>query len=153
MKRFILAMAMTLVASSAMAQASLYSAKFVCGRTTNTEAAAFIAAPGQYFTAINVHNPSTGTNAGIRKRFSVGRPGEQPGPLSGFVSTPLPPARTMLIECRNIYGHLNIPVGTFIEGYVEIRSNIELDVVGVYTTAGTTGVSSIEMERVPRRPQ
>ena len=157
MKRIILlAITLILVAGSASAQTSLYSAKFVCGRATNTEIATFTVAPGSYFTAINVHNPApTGNNATIRKRFSVGRPGEQAGPLSQFVSTPLPPARTMLIECRNIYAHLNIAVGTFIEGVVEIRGiNAELDVVGVYTVAPPNGgVSSITMERVPRRVQ
>src|SRR5688572_27108116 len=151
MKRFILlAVTLILVAGSAFAQ-PLYSAKFVCGRPTAAEVAAFAVAPGSYFTAINVHNPSATVT--IRKRFSVGRFGEQLGPLSGFVSSPLPAARTLIIECRNIYGHLNIPVGTFIEGMVEIRAiNAEVDVVGVYTAAPPNGgVSSITMERVPKR--
>ena len=150
MKRLILGITFILIAGSALAQ-PLYSAKFVCGRPTAAEVAGFAVAPGSYFTAINVHNP--GANVTIRKRFSVGRFGEQLGPLSGFVSTPLPAARTMIIECRNIYGHLNIAVGTFIEGVVEIRSiSTEVDVVGVYTVAPPNGgVSSITMERVPRR--
>lgn len=151
MKRLILAITFILIAGAASAQ-PLYSAKFVCGKATNTEIATFTVAPGSYFTAINVHNP-TATNATIRKRFSVGRPSEQPGQLSNFASTNLPPARTMLIECRDIYGHLGInQLGTFIEGVVEIRANVELDVVGVYTAAPPNGgVSSITMERVPKR--
>jgi len=154
MKRFILAITLILIASAASAQVQfLYSAKFVCGKSGNTEIATFTAAPGSYFTAINVHNPS-GVASNIRKRFSVGRLGEQPGQLSQFFPMLLPPGTTGEIECRSIYGHLNIPLGTFIEGFAEIRSNVELDVVGVYTTAPVngTGVSSILMERVPKRP-
>jgi len=155
MKRFILAITLILVASSAFAQVLpvRYAAKFVCGMAGNTEIATFTAAPGRYFTAINVHNPAT-INANIQKRFSVGRLGEQPGPLSAFFPMLLPPSRTSEIECRSIYGHLNIPLGTFIEGFVEIRSNVELDVVGVYTTGGPvpgSPVTSILMERVPKR--
>jgi hypothetical protein len=36
-----------------------YAAKFVCGRATPTN---LIVAPGQYFTAINVHNPNGSSN-------------------------------------------------------------------------------------------
>ena len=150
MKRLILAIALTLIAGSAAAQ-HLYSAKFVCGKTNNDHTVTFTAAPGQYFTAINVHNPSTTATANIRKRFSVGRLGERPGPLSGFFSMTLPPGTTGIIECRSIHAETNIPIGTWIDGFAEIRSNVELDVVGVYTVAGTQGVSSILMERVPRR--
>jgi histidinol dehydrogenase len=44
-------------------------------------------------------------------------------------------------------------VGTFIEGFVVLESRErELDVVGVYTAAGTSGgVSTLHMERVPGR--
>ena len=153
MRRTILAITLTLLAGSAAAQSSLYSAKLVCGKAGAEQAATFLAAPGTYFTAINVHNPST-ANAGIRKRFTLGKPGEQVGAISGFFSVTLPPARTLLIDCRNVWGHLGIPAGTFIEGFVEIRSNVELDVVGVYTAAPPNGgVSTLAMERVPRRAQ
>lgn len=151
MKRLVLAVSFTLIAGAASAQEFLYSAKFVCGKTTNDHTASFTAAPGSYFTSINVHNPS-GVQANIRKRFSVGRLGEQPGPLSPFFPMVLPPARTSEIECRSINAHLNIPIGTFIEGFAEIRSNVELDVVGIYTVAGAAGSVSMHMERVPKRP-
>lgn len=152
MKRIVLAIILVLVAVSAGAQVNLYSPKLICGRATDVETSSFLAAPGSYFTAINVHNPN-GANVTIRKRFSLGRPGEQVGALSNFVSTTIPTGRTILIECRNIWGHLGIAAGTFVEGVVEIRAiGGEVDVVGVYTTAPPNGgVSSILMERVPRR--
>jgi hypothetical protein len=152
MKRLILAITLTLVASAASAQGFLYSAKFVCGKTNNSVTASFTAAPGSYFTSVNVHNPM-GVPANVQKRFSVGNLGEVVGPLSGFFPMPLPPARTAEIECRSIYAHLNIPLGNFIEGFVEIRSNVELDVVGIYSVANTAGATvALHMERVPKRP-
>jgi hypothetical protein len=149
MKRFILAITLTFIASAASAQGFLYSAKFVCGKTT-TEPNAFAFAPGAYFTSINVHNPF-GINAVVTKRFSVGHLGEVVGPLSGLFPMPVAPARTAEIECRSIYAHLNMPLGTFVDGFVEIRSNVELDVVGVYTLQSGTSVA-IHEERVPKRP-
>lgn len=154
MKRLILAIAVALLASSASAQGFLYSAKFVCGQTNAANAATWNAAPGRYFTAINVHNPST-VVSNLRKRFSVGEPNEVVGPLSQWFGMNLPPSRTMQIDCRNIWGHLNMAPGNFIEGFVEIRSNVELDVVGVYSAgppAAGAPVSSILMERIPKRP-
>ena len=71
--------------TQAQAQQAQYSAKFVIG-TSNGE----VLAPGQYFTAINVHNP-TGQAITIRKRFAIALPSERPGPVSPFVSTTIPP--------------------------------------------------------------
>lgn len=148
MKRIILATTLLLIAHAASAQ--LYSAKFVCGKTDGG-GKAFNAAPGLYYTMINVHNPSMELKASIRKRFSVALPDEKPGKVSDFFSMTLPPANSMQIDCGNIWSHLGLPVGTFVDGFVEIRSTIEIDVVGVYTAAGNAGVSTIHMERVPKR--
>jgi hypothetical protein len=60
----------------------------------------------------------------------------------------------MQIDCRNIYGHLGIVPGTFIDGFVVIQlpsAVPQLDVVGVYTAAGNAGVSTMHMERVAGR--
>src|SRR4051794_17491924 len=117
MKRLILGISLIFIAGSALAQQQfLYSAKFICGKTTNTEPAAFAFAPGAYFTSINVKNFSN-TNITVQKRFSVGHLGEVPGLLSPFFPMVAPPSRTEEIECRSIYAHLNIGLGTFIEGY------------------------------------
>jgi hypothetical protein len=151
MKRLILGIILILIAGSAFAQTQfLYSAKFICGKTSATEPAAFAFASGAYFTSINVKNFSN-VNVTVQKRFSVGHLGEAPGALSGFFPMPAPPARTEEIECRSIYAHLAIPLGTFIEGFVEIRSPLELDVEGIYTLQSGTSVA-MHMERVPKRP-
>jgi hypothetical protein len=151
MKRLLWAITLILITGAAHAQQPLYSAKFVCGKTDLTNAKTFNFAPGSYYTAINVHNPSMELKAGIRKRFSVALPGEKPGKVSDFFSMTLLPANTMQIDCANIWGHLGMSSGTFIEGVVEIRSTIEVDVIGVYTAAGTQGVATMHMERVPKR--
>ncbi|MGH7342039.1 MAG: hypothetical protein ACREKH_16230 [Candidatus Rokuibacteriota bacterium] len=130
-----------------------YAAKFVCGRTTGTESAAFIAAPGSYFTVINVHNPALSAAIEFRKKFAVGLPAEKAGRVSEFFPASLKADEAMLIECRDIYSHLKVPVGTFLEGWVVLVSpERELDVVGVYTAAPAGGgVSTLHMERVPVR--
>lgn len=153
----LLATVSVLVAATAHAQAPAglkqYAAKFVCGRTTGTETAAFIAAPGSYFTVINVHNPALSTPVDFRKKFAVGLPAERAGRVSDFFSATLKADETMLIECRDIYAHLKVPVGTFLEGFVVLLiKDLELDVVGVYTAAPAGGgVSTLHMERVPVR--
>ncbi len=50
----------------------LYAAKFVCGKSGDNA----IVAPGQYFTAINVHNASPVTAVQYIKRFAIALPGE-----------------------------------------------------------------------------
>ena len=130
-----------------------YAAKFICGKTSGEQPATFLAAPGSYFTVINVHNPALSAPVEFRKKFTVGLPNERAGRVSEFFPATLRADETMQTECRNIYGHLGVAVGTFIEGFVvlEIRER-ELDVVGVYTAAPPSGgVSTLHMERVPGR--
>jgi len=57
----------------------------------------------------------------------------------------------MRIDCPNIWRHLGMQPGTFIDGFAVIESTGELDVVAVYTAEGLQGVSSIHTERVPFR--
>ena len=126
-----------------------YAAKFVCGAPTQPQ----IVVPGTYLSAINVHNPSRWETATLRKKFALGNPGEEIGKISPYFEKSLRADEAMLVECRNIYGHLNIPPNQFIEGYAVIESDRELDVVTVYT-AGTglpNGVTTMHTERVPAR--
>lgn len=126
-----------------------YAAKFVCGTPTQPQ----IVVPGTYMSAINVHNPSRWETASLRKKFALGNPGEEIGKISPYFDKSLRADEAMLVECRNIYGHLNIPLNQFIEGYAIFESDRELDVVTVYT-AGTglpNGVTTMHTERVPVR--
>jgi len=151
MKRLILGIILILVAGSAFAQTQFtYVAKFICGKTSGTEPAVFAFAPGSYFTSVNVRNASN-VNVTVQKRFSRGNLGETMGIISPFFAMPLQPARTAEVECRSIYAHLNVPLGAFIEGFVELRSPVELDVEGIYTLQSGTSVA-MHMERAIRHP-
>jgi hypothetical protein len=55
-----------------------------------------------------------------------------------------------LIDCREILGGVGAPA--FAEGVVEIISNVDIDVIGVYTTVGSSNlVTTMEIDRVPRK--
>lgn len=135
------------VATHAQSRVTLvtYAAKFVCGKGNEK-----LVSPGQYFTNINVHNPSLTNNAIYIKRFAIALPEERPGPISGFARGILKPDEAMTIDCENIYKHTQVPPGTFLEGFALIYALVELDVVSVYT-AGHTEVEAIHTERVPVR--
>lgn len=122
-----------------------YAAKFVCGKIDGG-----LAAAGQYFTIINVHNPLPNANVNFRKKFALGKPDEQVGEKTRFWPASLHGDEVMGIDCPNIYKHTGIPEGTFIEGYTVIESRAELDIVSVYT-AGRDHVEAFHTERVPLR--
>jgi hypothetical protein len=122
-----------------------YAAKFVCGKSDER-----IISPGQYFTGVNVHNPSPFNSAVYLKRFAIALPEERPGQISEFASGTLKPDEAMTIDCENIYRHTQVPPGSFLEGFALIYSLTELDVVPVYT-AGHVEVEAFHTERVPPR--
>lgn len=143
-----LSSAPTTPAASAQQQTEFqYAAKFVCGRIDGG-----IAAPGQYYTIVNVHNPSPNRTVEFRKKFARALPGEKAGKITPFFKATLRADEAMGIDCPDIYSHAGIPSGTFIEGYVviQIPAPAELDVVSVYT-AGAPNVSTLHTERVPAR--
>ncbi|HXH38218.1 MAG TPA: hypothetical protein VNN08_06295 [Thermoanaerobaculia bacterium] len=136
-------------ASAQVAQVRQYAAKFVCGKAPD----ALNVAPGTYFTTINVHNPALVLAVEFRKKFALANLDEKPGKISQFFPAALKADEAMQIDCRNIYAHLGVPPGTFIDGFavIQLSPRQELDVVGVYTAAGSNGVSTMHMERVAGR--
>jgi hypothetical protein len=123
----------------------MYAAKFICGKDEGR-----ILSPGQYFTAVNVHNASPVKPATYIKRFAVALPSERPGPISPFARGVLKPDEAMTIECENIIKHTGITPAPLLEGFALIYSLQELDVVPVYT-AGHSEVEALHSERVPAR--
>jgi hypothetical protein len=123
-----------------------YAAKFVCGKPGGEELAR-----GIYFTAINVHNP-TEKDVRFRKKVAIAGRREQGGPVSGFVDAKLGPDEAFEIDCPDIRQHAPSN-DDFLKGFVVIESEVELDVVGVYTAAGEDGqVRTLDLEPVtPRR--
>ena len=132
-----------------------YATKFVCGVAPPVTPSAPnpVAAPGRYFTAINVHNPARAAIATVYKKFTVGLPSEKVGAVTQYFEMKLGGDETMQIDCENIARHLNQSPTDFLEGYAVIESARELDVVAVYTAGAGSGfpVTSIHTERVQMR--
>lgn len=109
-------------------------------------------APGMYFTAINIHNPSKCDRVTFRWKVAQANPGK-PGKVSGFQDSSLGPDEAVEIDCEETKRLLNIANLTFLKGYVVLESAKELDVVAVYS--GTQGpnwpLNTFHTERVPSR--
>jgi hypothetical protein len=78
-------------------------------------------------------------------------PEKHPRKLSDVAGGILGTDQAMAIECQNIYKHLGMNPGPFIDGYALLYSLSELDVVSVHT-AGHSEVETVNTERVPMRP-
>jgi CARDB len=128
-------------------EAFQYAAKFVCGKSDGDELA-----PGVYFTAINVHNPHE-RDVTFRKKFALpGREAEESGETPKQpIGADLRPDATLEIDCPDIRAHTGVSNG-LLKGFVVLESDVELDVVVVYTAAGGDGqVETLHTERVPPR--
>jgi len=119
-----------------------YAVKFVCGRPEVP-----VVAPGDYFTAINVHNPSARPVL-FRKKIAVALPSEKAGPVSRFFEAQLKSDEALEIDCQDILRHAQAQ--GFLKGFVVIETPSELDVVAVYT-AGHPAVETLEIEHVQPR--
>jgi len=119
-----------------------YAVKFVCGSPEVP-----VVAPGQYFTAINVHNPSP-RPVYFRKKVAVALPSEKAGRVSKFFEAQLKSDEALEIDCQDILRHAD--QGGFLKGFVVIESPLELDVVAVYT-AGHPQVETMEVEHITPR--
>jgi hypothetical protein len=125
-----------------------YAVKFVCGKSDGK-----VVAPGQYWTAINVHNPAY-QRVRFRAKVAVALPHLDAGPVSPFFDAKLGPDEALEIDCEDIFRRAHTDAD-FLKGFVVIQSHEELDVVAVYTAAGRDAqVETFHTERVsPRRLQ
>lgn len=128
-----------------------YATKVACGVASAKVNTGVIAA-GAYFTAINVHNPSERTNE-FKWKVAVALPGEKAGTVSQFFSIALKKDEALEIDCPDVARRLGAKPEDFVKGFVVIQSNLELDVVAVYTAAASLSgtVAALEIERVPAR--
>jgi len=148
------ALPMSLAAPPAAAQGVgtrfQYAVKIVCGRSPAVKSPV---AQGNYFTAVNVHNPREPIE--FRRKVAVALPGKG-GPISAFINDKLEYDQAMEFDCAEILKQLeasHIPNAGFVKGFLVIMAQHQLDVVAVYTAAplNTNQVSSIHTERVPPR--
>lgn len=115
-----------------------------------------IVAPGIYFTAVNIHNPSNCNTAQLRWRVSIAnRVGFPAGITTQQYSVTIRPGQSIEIDMPDI---LRVTHLKFNKGFVLIESPCELDIVAVYSVARTmetTGASgpavAFHTERVPAR--
>jgi photosystem II stability/assembly factor-like uncharacterized protein len=137
-----------------------YSAKLLCGKSQRRcddcddccAQSKSLVAPGEYFTTVNLHNP---TNKPVKWRFKVAlteRAGES-GYVSRFVDRRLGPDEATEIDCGEITRIADLSRRLH-DGFVVVESDIELDIVAVLTAAGQTGkIETLSTERVPARRQ
>ena len=118
-----------------------YAAKFVCGKPDES------AAPGRYFTTVNVENPSSG-GVSFRKRFTAGLAEQKPGPISKYFSAQLDGGRAFRVECPEIFEALGV-TDSFVEGFLVFESPDPLNIVAVYSAAGQSGfVETLDVQPV-----
>jgi hypothetical protein len=140
-----------------------YAAKFICGVQRDASLQAVPdAQAGHYSTKINVHN-NTGIDIKFRKKIIQLKGGQVPTPPAWIKFESLKSDYAMEVVCRDIYGHLGIPIPPdptvayppYIEGFVifevaftPVPTNVPddpLDVEGIYTyraePAGTDAVA------------
>ena len=110
-----------------------YSAKFVCGAFTGDIEGPV--KPGNYATAINVHNLQDEPVEFTKKAVLSVREDEPSSPPSSAIPLTRGPDEALEIDCADIRQILGLPPGEeFIKGFVVIRSDsVEMDVVAVYT--------------------
>jgi hypothetical protein len=106
-------------------------------------------APGAYFTAINIHNPSKCDMANVRWKVVEAPPfGSKPiAPRDGRGFVLRPDYAIELDNPQILAGRTNL------KGFVVLYSPVELDVVAVYSGAqgGTWPLAAFHTERVPAR--
>jgi hypothetical protein len=129
----------------------VYTAKFICATGGAPVLASGIGlAPGNYWTDINVHNPSyQKVNASITQKFVAAYPSMPylpPVLPYVLVSMKLGPDAAMRLDCSSnpiVPGPL-IPV----KGFVMLYSNIKLDVVAEYTAESPSGDISLDTQYI-----
>lgn len=125
-----------------------YAVKVVCGKQKKDKG---IVAPGRYFTAINIHNP-TQNRVQFKRKLAIAYPGAKPGPVSDWEIAEIGPGQAVEIDCPDIF-ELAGKDKKFIKGFLTIACLSELDVVAVYTTSEIScrQVNAFHTERVPAR--
>lgn len=148
-----------------------YAAKFICGVQPDASIkSAPDAQAGHYSSKINVHN-NTGITISFRKKVIQLKGGQVPTPPAWIKFESLRSDWAMEVVCRDIYGHLGIPIPPqvdvippYIEGFVifevaftPLPASVPedpLDIEGIYTyraePAGTDAVS-IDVEVFPAK--
>ena len=138
-----------------------YAAQVTCG--TDPPPGILRIVPGQYATAVHIHNP-TGVTVTFRKRLALTFPdkdfgsAQKPGLVSEWIEDTLEEGEALEVDCGEIPGEFfpGVDFPPYIQGMLVINSPDSLDVTAVYTTAsidqdGNLKVQSIDVEEVRER--
>lgn len=123
------------LAASPSNSAVEYSAPFICGWLPPVPPDLDQhAKPGDYHTAINVHNPEASSLVGSR-RVSLSRRAGSPSPaVVPFNGFGVGPHGTLQIDCVDIWAMASLPPGTFVKGAVHIGVPRQVPVAAIYTS-------------------
>ena len=133
----------------------IFSAKFVCGKQGADDPELSVVRPGHYATEVNIHNYHP-TEVTLRKRViplvvegqAIGREPEY-GKVQGKDGIVLPPDTATMDDCYRLTRLLGLAPGTYVIGFLEIVSPLDLSVDAVYTVEGRAGANTdIEVQRV-----
>ena len=123
-----------------------YAAKFLCtSNIPGTSQTSSAVLPGNYQTAVNIHNPNSQT-VYLRKKLAAAG-----GAISKYFDFKLGPDEATSVDCGQVRG-FGLQLIHGFEGFLVVESTASLDVVAVYTAGPRGGeVASIDVEHVPER--
>jgi hypothetical protein len=110
-----------------------YSVKFVCGLVPFTGDHQAPLNPGNYATAVNIHNYTAATVSGSYRIALHYRDGDPTPPIIGTKNINPKKFRTLEIDCVNIWSKVGLPPGTFVKGMLHIGLAQNLPIAAVYT--------------------
>jgi hypothetical protein len=140
----------------------VYSVKFICGIQNPPATPVPTCTPvrqGAYATEINIHNIQTTATAQITKRVLLLVHNDSPVGLEPhqvkaqpFATIALAPDSATMDNCCNLAGPLNFSLTQLNLGFLEIVSNVALNVTAVYT-ATDLKAASISIDVATINPQ
>lgn len=122
-----------------------YAAKFICtANIPGTSQTTPSLLPGNYQTAVNIHNPSEKL-VKLRMKIAIAD-----GPISKWVGRALKDDEVTKVDCGQIRELFDLASIHGLEGFFVVESTHSIDVIAVYT-AGKGSVASIDVEDVRER--
>ncbi len=111
-----------------------YSAPFICGWLPPVPPQDDQhAKPGDYATAIDIHNYTRTWIKGSKRVAIHYRMGTPAPPLVPWFRFRIAPLRVLQVDCTDIWAMAGLPPGTFVKGAVHIGLEQELPMAGIYT--------------------
>jgi len=113
-----------------------YMVNFVCGFQDVATSGEPPVKPGNYATAINIHNYSEQTIT-LVKRPALHYNDLDGSPPASYdkLSTEIAPLSVLEVDCNDIWAQTGIEPGTFTKGMIDLGMSAQLPVVAIYTSS------------------